>query len=140
MKHKKPFKFGIRWKEPLGMPYCPYMYRWVFNFKLFSIRIHHWIRSDDKRAFHSHPWNFITFVIKGSYIDVTPEGKETLKFGSIRYRKNHHMHYVDVPKTGCWSILLTGNPNFKWGFLVNNKFIRKDKYFKKYGHPPCYDQ
>lgn len=50
------------------------MYRWVFNFFLFSIRIHHWIRSDDKRFFHNHPWAFLSIIIRGGYTDVSWRG------------------------------------------------------------------
>jgi len=135
--HRKPFKLGFR-KEPIGMPYCPYMYRWVFNFVFFSIRIHHWLRSDDKRAFHNHPWSFVTIVLKGSYKDVTPEGEEILKFGSCKFRKAGHNHYVEVGDKGCWSIIFTGPANHKWGFTTKEgKFLKKNKYFQLYGHPPC---
>lgn len=72
MKEKKVSSFQIRWAEPLGKPECPYMFRWVFVFFGFSIRLHHWIRSDDKRFFHDHPWSFITLVLKGQYTDVSP--------------------------------------------------------------------
>jgi hypothetical protein len=139
--YRKPFKaLGFRWKEGIGMSYCPYMYRWVFNFYFFSIRIHHWLRSDDKRAFHDHPWSFITIVTKGSYTDVSESGKEVLTRGSIRYRVHNHKHYVEVPESGCWSVLLTGRPNHKWGFLKDGKYMKKNKYFKKHGHPACDDQ
>jgi hypothetical protein len=143
----KPVKlFQIRWKEGLGHQECPYMYRWIWNLGLFSIRVHKWIRSDDKRHFHNHPWNFLTFVIKGSYTDVslnTSNGEVTwdkLKRFSIRYRPASHMHYVDVPKEGAWTIMITGPKAQKWGFWVNNHLWRPLRFFHKYGHPPCSEQ
>ncbi len=33
-----------------------------------------------------------------------------MSFGSIRYRKASHCHYVDVPKGGCITLLITGAP------------------------------
>jgi hypothetical protein len=138
---KKEYKlFQIRWKEPLGKPECPYMYRWVFNFGLCAIRIHHWVRSDDKRYMHNHPWWFFTFVLKGSYIDVSPKGEDKLTRFSLRFRFAEHQHYVKVPPEGAWTILWTGPPEQNWGFWVNNKFKRPLKYFHKYGHPPCNEQ
>lgn len=123
------------------MPYCPYMYRWVFDFKLFSVRLHKWLRSDDKRAFHNHPWSFITIVLRGSYTDVSTDKKEVLCKGCIRYRKSSHKHYVEVPKEGCLSLIITGPTiDKKWGFWIDGKFKRREKYFKKYGHPPCSEQ
>lgn len=98
----------IRWKEPLGKPECPYAYRWVINLYFFAIRLHHFIRSDDKRHMHDHGWSFITMVISGSYTDVSSAGRDVLKRYSIRYRPAEHKHYVDVAPGGCWTVLITG--------------------------------
>lgn len=140
-KPKKQFKsFQLRFKEPLGKQECPYAYRWVLNLGFISFRIHHFIRSDDKRYFHDHGWWFLTFVIKGCYTDVSPEGSDVLKAGSIRFRKAEHKHYVKVSKKGAWTFLITGKNSRKWGFWVDNKFKRPLKYFYKFGHPPCDEQ
>lgn len=69
----KPFKkFQIRWGEKLGNPKCPYLKRWTFIFFGYSIRIHHWLKSDDKRYFHDHSSNLISIVLKGKYRNVKP--------------------------------------------------------------------
>lgn len=138
MKQFKPLQF--RWNEPLGIPECPYAYRWVLIFFGYSIRIHNFLRSDDKRYFHDHAWWFLTLVLKGSYTDVSPEGDDVLKAGSIRFRKAKHSHYVKVAEGGCWTILITGKPIRNWGFWVDGKFKRPLKYFHKFGHPPCSEQ
>lgn len=60
----------ITWREQLGDPECPYAERWILNFgPLGSIRLHRWFRSDDKRAKHDHPSDFVTLVLKGGYVD-----------------------------------------------------------------------
>jgi len=132
--------FDIRCKEALGKPECPYAYRWVLNFGFISFRIHHFLRSDDKRYFHDHGWWFLTLVLKGSYVDVSPEGRDTLTAGSIRYRKAEHKHYVEVPADGVWTFLITGPNARKWGFWIGDKFKRPLKYFHQFGHPPCDEQ
>lgn len=134
----KPFQ--IRWNEPLGRPECPYMRRWVFNFGLFSVRFHKWIRSDDKSHFHNHPWSFLTIVLRGSYIDVTPVRKDELTAGSMRWRKAGHLHYVDVPVGGALTLLFCGPKVQNWGYWVNGRILRTVKYFHKFGHPPCHEQ
>lgn len=130
----------LRWKEPLGRDECPYMYRWVLNLGLFSVRLHKWIRSDDKRFYHDHPWPFITIVLRGSYTDVSPDGEDTLKAGSMRLRSSLHRHYVKVPPEGALTLLVTGPKMRNWGFWIKEKFKRPFKYFHTYGHPPCDDQ
>lgn len=170
MQEKEKIKsFQIRWNEPLGRKECPYLYRYVLVLFGYSIRLHHWVRSDDKRFFHDHPFNFITIVLKGSYTDVSPlyfpltkdlvlkrnqftkslnENNECigiklfeiLKPGAIKYRLAAHKHYVEVPKN-CWTLLFCGRSIRKWGFWIKaNQFFRPLRYFSKYGHPPCSEQ
>lgn len=142
----KPFwktsNFQLRWAEPLGVSTCPYAVRYVLIFFGFSIRLHIWSRSDDKRFKHSHPWNFRTFVLKGHYYDVSEkDGVEIReKVSTTVYRKAEHLHYVEVPEDGCITLLFCSKPYQKWGFMVNGKFKRPLKYFHKFGHPPCDEQ
>ena len=64
--------FQIRWKEKLGYKDNPYLIRWTFIIFGFSIRIHHWIKSDDNRHFHDHSSDLISIVLKGRYFNVKP--------------------------------------------------------------------
>lgn len=158
-------KFQLRWNEPLGKKECPYAYRFVLIFFGFSIRVHYWLRSDDKRHMHDHPWDFRTFVLRGAYYDVsrydTEEEIPTKLQGSYRtetfeedhilvreyvtvtaFRKANHKHYVEIPKPGVITILFCSRPYNKWGFWIAGKktLWRPLRYFSKYGHPPCSEQ
>ena len=69
----RPFKlFQVRWAEKLGYEDCPYLIRWTFIIFGFSIRIHHWLRSDDNRFFHDHSANLLSIVLKRHYWNVKP--------------------------------------------------------------------
>lgn len=68
-------RFQIRWKEKLGYPDNPYLIRWTFILFGYSIRIHHWLKSDDRRHFHDHSSDLISIVLKGQYYNVTPHKK-----------------------------------------------------------------
>lgn len=141
----KPFwkskVFQVRWGEPLGKTHCPYAYRWVFIFFNYSIRVHHFLRSDDKRYLHDHAWWFRTFVLKGTYTDVDDKGnRDVIRAGQTRYRPAEHRHYVEVPEGGCWTLLVTGKPLRHWGFWVNGRMMRPLRFFHRYGHPPCSEQ
>lgn len=71
----KPFKrFQIRWAEKLGYPEHPYLIRWTFIVFGYSMRIHHWIKSDDRRYFHDHSADLLSIVLKGCYWNVKPVG------------------------------------------------------------------
>jgi len=68
-------KFQIRWKEKLGEPDNPYLIRWTLILFGYSMRIHHWIKSDDNRYYHDHSSDLLSIVLKGCYYNVKPKIK-----------------------------------------------------------------
>lgn len=140
MKAYRKFRlFQIRWKEALGRPECPYLYRWTFIFFGFSIRLHHWIKSDDRRFYHDHSCNLISIILKGQYYNVMPDYyndsavKHLATAWRPRYMHAFMLHYLDIPEEGAWTLLLCGRPFHKWGFYVNGHKWRPLRYFHKYG-------
>jgi len=151
--HTVPFGkyFQIRWKEPMGREECPYLYRWTLIVLGYSVRLHHWLRSDDKRHFHDHSCNLISIVLKGHYFNCVPNNEkdlrtETAKWyavsaGTAWFAKAKAKHFLVIPEQngGVWTLLLQGRPYHKWGFYVLNKDIdqhvkwRPLRYFHKYG-------
>lgn len=127
----------IKFREPLGLPTCPYVIRWRVETKWFSVRVHHWISNDDDRAFHDHPWDFITFVLRGGYRDSSPQGDQHLRAPAIQYRSAEHQHTVFPDKGGAWTLVFTGPKVRPWGFWVAGKFRKANKYFASHGHHPC---
>lgn len=153
----KQFKqFQIRWAEKLGYQHCPYLIRWTFIFFGYSVRIHHWIKSDDNRFFHDHSADLLSIVLKGRYWNVKPINPDKnpdvknenpcyvegifnswhnfihMK-DSIWFSKAEDRHYLRIPKSGAWTLLLEGRPRHKWGFYVNGHKWRPLRYFHKYG-------
>lgn len=134
------FKLGkvqLIGNQLLGKPEDPYMRRWALITPWFSIRIHNWFRGDDDRHYHDHNWDFLCFVINGSYDDHSALGIDTLTRWSVRYRKAEFSHIVKT--TGCWTLVLTGRERRKFGFWVPNKsgklvWLKAKRYFLKYGH------
>lgn len=149
--------FQIRWAERLGYPDHPYLIRWTIILFGFSIRIHHWLRSDDDRYFHDHAANFISIVLKGRYSNIIPfdnryepdypvtkrylnrkripvEGMFNSLYNffhcfklSIWYSNALQQHYLSIPKEGAWTILFEGRQYHKWGFYVPRKKCSKWK-------------
>lgn len=140
-------KAGVTWGQWIGRDECPYMRRWVFNFGLGSLRVHHWYKSDDDRHLHDHPWWFVTVVLKGGYTDVSAadgflDAEATRRYdhlsaGSVRFRRALHAHTVQVDPGGCWTIMLTGRHSRDWGFYVGGAWKRMRAYFRDHGHHPC---
>lgn len=130
-------KFKIGWGEELKCSTGVYNRRWYIETPFFSIRLHHWLHSDDARHFHDHQWWFITFVLAGGYTDMTPNGAERMNRFKVAYRPALHKHTVKVDQGGCWTLLITGPRIRKWGFWVKNKFKKANKYFLEHGVHVC---
>lgn len=132
--------FKIKWAQEIGPSECPMMVRWVFETPWCSVRLHHFLRSDDMRHLHDHPWWFTTLVLRGRYRDITEiDGSrfasDELRAGSVRFRPAHHAHAVET--AGCWTIVITGAIRRRWGFWDNGIFRCVSDYFRRYGYAPC---
>lgn len=119
--------------EKLGPAECPYLERWVTDFGLFSLRLHHWLHSDDMRAYHDHAWWFLSLCLRGCLVDVSDEGEDTVTPLSLRFRRAEHRHAVRVVRP-AWTLLLTGPERRTWGFWPRGKFRKRNKYFYEHGH------
>jgi hypothetical protein len=135
----------LRRRVPGGLKECPYYYKWVLDFGPFAIRLHKWMANDDLRAFHDHPYWFWTWVLWGSYMDLSVHPVtghlvgDRLGWLSLRFRPAHHRHMVRLNHRPTWTLLLTGQPGRRWSFYDRNtgKAVKRDKYFAEYGHHPC---
>lgn len=101
----------------------PYLLRWYLipRNKLFNVYLHNFMRSDDDRALHDHPWWNFSFLLCGCYIE------HTIAAGGINHRTEYHAgdfkfrraiaaHRVELNNGPCWSLFVTGPRIREWGF------------------------
>ncbi len=119
----------------IGPEECPYMRRWLIQNRWGTLRLHHFLRSDDERALHDHPRWFITLVIKGKYTDVTAKGRDELHWFSVRFRPARHIHRVETD--GAWTLVITGPWERHWGFWNNGVFSRWKAFLGEHGFAAC---
>jgi hypothetical protein len=107
----------------------PYLRRWwliprnpVLNFYL-----HQFLRSDDDRALHDHPWANCSVLLRGWYFEHTIEQggvqkRQLLEAGAVRMRWSgklaHRVELTDthVGPSPCWTLFITGPRYRQWGF------------------------
>lgn len=106
-----PYGTGLPWLKRLlsGQPHQiiggehgdPYILRWyvIPRNGLFNWYVHKFLRSDDDRALHDHPWFFISLIMKGQYTEQTPAGLRLRKRGSLAYRPALARHRVILDLT-----------------------------------------
>lgn len=91
-------------------------YVWPRN-PLCCLYIHKFVRSDDDRAFHDHPWPSVSLVLSGRYREHTGEGVKEYGAGSIIFRSAEHAHRIElIDGKRAWTLFLTGPRKREWGF------------------------
>ena len=110
-----------------------YLERWwlIPRNRLFNIYLHHFLRDDDPRALHDHPWASISILLSGKLIEHTVayggvRGLQVLQKGDVKYRPARFAHRLELEKyqlpfgrptsKHAWTIFITGPVIRKWGF------------------------
>lgn len=104
----------------VGDPERPYLLRWhlIPRNRFFNVYLHKFLRSDDDRALHDHPWAFnASILLKGSYIEHTKNGDFLRRRGRIYIRRGEYAHRVQLIKgKPVWTLFITGRKVRAWGF------------------------
>lgn len=107
----------------IGQPGDDYMRRWHVwkRNPALNVYLHHFLRSDDDRALHDHPWWNVSFLLHGSYIEhtIAPGGvnrRTQYQAGDLKFRRAKAAHRVELNAGECWSLFLTGPRIRDWGF------------------------
>ena len=77
----------------------PYLLRWVwFNIAGYSLKLHVFLKSDEDRALHDHPWKFKNFILSGGYWEHTQEGRFWRPPGYFGGGDANYMHRVELDR------------------------------------------
>ncbi len=102
----------------------PYLLRWfvIPRNRFFNIYLHWFLRSDDDRALHDHPWINCSLLLSGTYTEHTiADGgihqHQVLTAGDVRVRWTGRIaHRIELHDGSCWTLFLTGPRYRAWGF------------------------
>jgi len=118
-----------------------YMERfWLFQTRWLSCRLHHICSHDWDPHLHDHPWDFVSVVLKGAYVERRPhspikpvfvthdfEGRREMvepyttvarKRGSICYRRATDRHRISYVAPGTWTLFFLRPRIQWWGFYT----------------------
>jgi hypothetical protein len=91
-------------------------------------RFHHILNSDPDDDMHDHPWDFVSKLLSGMYIEHTPTGDIVYRAPCIIHRKAEQLHKLELPEGPVWSFVLLGPLRRKWGFSTPRGWVAWDKY------------
>lgn len=152
--------------QTIGSDADPYLLRWyvIPRNPFINVYLHKFMRSDDDRALHDHPWWFVSLILRGGYVEISESthGKMTVLCRTsvldarspfwrrcIAYRPATYRHRVKLPiKDGveqrCWTLIITGRRTRTWGFWchhINLTFPRRraDRFipWQEFGDAGC---
>lgn len=115
----------------VGGKETPYMLRWfvIPRNRFFNIYLHRFLRSDDDRAHHDHPWLFnASFLLQGRYIEhVIHKGGTDVKTGystgNLRIRLGAAPHRIELIGSSCVTLFITGPVVRVWRFHCPHGYV-----------------
>jgi len=98
----------------------PYLRRWwiIPRNRFFNVYLHQFLRSDDDRALHDHPWFNVSILVTGRYREWLTEDTFADRVApTIVARSAETAHRIELTHGGVWTLFLTGRKVREWGFL-----------------------
>lgn len=122
-----PRLIALSYRRPpdviIGGAADPYMRRWwvIPRNRLFNIYLHHFMRSDDDRALHDHPWWNLSILLLGRYVEHTISAgginvRTERRAGETKFRTASAAHRIELIDGPCWTLFITGPMIRSWGF------------------------
>jgi len=82
---------------------------------------YHQILESDMADLHDHPWDFVSVILSGSYVETTIDGEREYGPGSVLVRPAEHLHRLTIPaRKPVWTFITLGPPRRRWGFQTND--------------------
>lgn len=82
-----------------------------------NVYLHQFMRSDDDRALHDHPWDNKSWVIDGEYIEHLQDGSSIRRYaGAVIERHAIEAHRIELVAGPVITLFFTGPVIRSWGF------------------------
>lgn len=120
----------------------PYMKRWVLipKNRFLNIFLHVFLRDDDDRALHCHPWIWnLSYILKNCYYEHTIAAggvhhRDIIAEGQWKFRLGTAAHRVELCTGLCAvSLFITGPTYRMWGFHCPNGWVPHKQFGKDGG-------
>jgi len=112
----------------------PYLLRWwvIPRNRVFNVYLHCFLRSDDDRARHTHPWLFnLSWLLRNQYREWfgdAPADYTDRVAGDWKFRWGAAPHRIELTDGYCWTLFVTGPRVRQWGFLCPAGWVHWKKF------------
>lgn len=97
----------------------------------FGVYLHRFDTPDPRPTLHDHPWNFVSLVLRGGYIEVTsycsPDDTATVanhcerkryRTGQVNRKRAEDIHTITyLRRTPTWTLMFVGKRRREWGYV-----------------------
>lgn len=109
----------------------PYLMRWwlIPRNPVFNVYLHLFLRSDDDRALHDHPWWSVSLMLRGTLREHTIDAggvhrRRLIHAGNVRVRSSRFAHRLElITPQPAWTIFITGPVMREWGFHCTKGWV-----------------
>lgn len=91
-------------------------------------RFHHILASDPQPHMHDHPFDYVTRLLSGAYIEHTPDGGVLYEAPCTLVRKARQLHRLELADGPVWTYFVTGRFQRTWGFMTEHGWVRYQDY------------
>ncbi len=103
--------------------------RWrIISTPWFSIFVHNIYKADEDKHLHDHPWSYCNAVLRGSYLEETPDGINLMDVGSSSRRKAESFHKILKVWGPVTTLFMIGRRRRDWGYFVNGSWMQHEEY------------
>jgi hypothetical protein len=89
-----------------------------------NVYLHRFLRSDDDRALHDHPWDNRSWVLSGEYVEHLQDGSTATRFeGDVIERRAIEAHRVELVTGPAVTLFFTGPIIRSWGFYCPKGWV-----------------
>jgi len=134
----------------------PYLLRWwlIPRNPILNVYLHCFLRDDDDRALHDHPWAWASVLLKGAYVEHTIDKggihrRQLRQAPSIKVSGPWRAHRVELlsgkvyadlgdevllddynptRRVPCWTLFITGPRMRQWGFHCERGWVHWKKF------------
>lgn len=125
------------------------LYLWrlrILETPWFGIYLHRIFRSDSDRELHDHPWPFVSFVLRGYYLEEVPLRRQPFAFGGVRrataneirrvqwfnFKRATDFHRISfLSRRQVWTLVVRGLRARGWRFQTDDGYLDHDEWIAR---------
>jgi hypothetical protein len=120
-----------------------FMRRWVLAHPWGAVRLHNILVADIDPELHTHPFDFVSIILRGGYVEELPADGAGPELGQKRRLRvvrwfntsiGPKAHRIESVKPNTWTLVIGGQRLRKWGFWGAAGFVPWDEFETKKGY------